>query len=690
MAYLVVPAAAVHDAGAFQMDGNALTSLNSTPPANDDWDRVCHQVVEPNDTTDTTKCTVTDNTTGATAVAWANDGAPNASIFVGGGSKDPQDVNSWAWKDNVGGLPDKDNLLHGFAARYALDPSATCPVVGSAPKCELLYFGSDRLDNSGDAQQGFWFFQNRVSLDPASGTFVMPDPNGGNTPVAAKHKVGDLLILSDFSNGGTTAFIQVFKWVGTGGDVNGGTLQALSPYPTKTNTDGALCGLSSADQFCGVVNPNNGTTAPWSFTDKSGNSTYLQGEFYEAGINLSDLEAGLASECFASFSAETRSSTSPTATLKDFVLGNFGNCSASMTTTPSASNVTPGTAVTDTATVVGSKTNLTPTGTVSFSMCSFDPVTQATEVCDNSDAAHTGTSIGTGLLSGSNGTATATSPQVNTAASPLTPGRYCFYASWPGDSNYVGAIHDTNPTGECFTVAKINTQTVTTPNDGSGVSGAESTITLGSTIYDTAVVTGTAAGGDPTGNVNFFVCAIASGTCDGTVNVGTAVTGNPKALVSDGNASTFTSSATSGPFTPSTVGRYCFRGEYGGSTVYNPSSDSSAGECFTVTDSTSPTTAQNWLPNDSITVNSTNGTNPAGTLAVTLVKGAVCSTGSVVYTEPSITVNGSGPYPTTNTTYLVDASKADTFHWHVVYTPTSSFVTGFDSCVEVSTVSITN
>ena len=46
-------------------------------------------------------------------------------------------------------------------------------------------------------------------------------------------------------------------------------------------------------------------------------------------------------------------------------------------------------------------------------------------------------------------------------------------------------------------MAKINTQTVTTPVDGSGT--PTSTITLGSSIFDKAVVTGTAAGGDPTG-----------------------------------------------------------------------------------------------------------------------------------------------------------------------------------------------
>src|SRR5207302_306697 len=99
---------------------------------------------------------------------------------------------------------------------------------------------------------------------------------------------------------------------------------------------------------------------------------------------------------------------------------------------------------------------------------------------------------------------------------PLAPGRYCFRAEWPGDINYSGPVTHTDSTLECFDVAKLDTQTVTTPVDGSGT--AESSITLGDTIFDRAVVTGTAAGGDPTGAVNgtlsftLYDGAVCSGT----------------------------------------------------------------------------------------------------------------------------------------------------------------------------------
>ena len=65
----------------------------------------------------------------------------------------------------------------------------------------LLYFGATRFDNSGDAQVGFWFFQNSVGL--GSGKI------GGGTGFNGVHKNGDILVLSNFSGGGTT---PVWSW----------------------------------------------------------------------------------------------------------------------------------------------------------------------------------------------------------------------------------------------------------------------------------------------------------------------------------------------------------------------------------------------------------------------------------------------------------------------------------------------
>jgi hypothetical protein len=493
MGLAMIPnALAVHDTGAFQLDGNAQTSDLGTPPSTgaDDWDRVCHEVTITKDTTNSIpdQCASASNTTNSSAVSFTQEPLRASTIFTGGGSKDPQNVSAWKWKDGAGGLPDKDNLRDSFAVRYSRPITPECPAIGTATTCELLYFGSDRFDNSGDAQEGFWFFQNHVSL--LNGQFV--DDNGD----PAVHEVGDLLILSDFSNGGDVSTINVYQWVGTGGDTNG-TLDSLGGGTNRT------CGVQAVDPFCGIVNPTNGTVAPWSFTDKSGNHTFLNGEFYEGGVNLSALSDEIASECFASFSSETRSSTSPTATLKDFVLGDFGNCVATMSTQVSATaDVAPGTAVHDTATVEGNQPTKTPSGDVTFFLCSF--AAGSTDLCDASDSAHTGTSIGTGTLSGTGATASANSPNVN-STTPLAPGRYCFRAEWPGDSNYTAPLVEYGadaPTTECFTVSQIATTTNTAqdwiPNDSA-----------------TIATTGP-AGYNLTGSVTFGLYGPNDTTCAGT------------------------------------------------------------------------------------------------------------------------------------------------------------------------------
>jgi len=664
LASLVVtlPALAVHDTGKFQLDGDASSATQPVgPPATDDWDKVCHQYATPAEPS----CSAYSDTTGSTSGLWANDGSLNASIFTGGGSKDPQDISNWAWKDGAGGLPDKDNLLHAFAVRYSLPPApATCP--STSLTCEVIYFGSDRLDNSGDAQQGFWFMQNKIALGSNS--------VGGGSGFTGVHKLGDILVISDFSNGGTTSTITVYSWDPT----VSGNLRLL-----ETSNSANCSTVPAGDSFCGIVNPVT-ITMPWSFTDKSGtpNNGALTGEFYEAGINLSAI--GLGGECFSNMVAETRSSTSTTATLKDFVLGTFGGCTAHMTTQASNNGtVLPGVAVHDTAnlSVTGASSPPDPTGTVTFFLC---------KVAAGADCSSGGTFVGTGVLDGGtnlkDGIASAISPNVNEGASgALVPGHYCFRAEWPGDVNYPGAATFTDGSLECFDVAKLPTNTVTTPVDGSGTE--THSITLGGSIFDKAVVTGDSTGGDPTGQVNFFVCGpIATGTC--AAPGGTADTGNPYGLVSDGNATTYTSSATSGIFTPGTVGRYCFRADYLGSLVYNPSSDSGTNECFLVTDTKSILTDQTWVPNDHAQISSAGGSTLSGSVVFTLYDNGTCD-GNMLYTSSSISVSGTSPqFVNSNNATHVNAST--TVSWRVVYTSTAGNVSGSSSSCESTSLAIDN
>jgi hypothetical protein len=180
-------------------------------------------------------------------------------------------------------------------------------------------------------------------------------------------------------------------------------------------------------------------------------------------------------------------------------------------------------------------------------------------------------------------------------------------------------------------------------------------IELGDSITDTAVVAGSGLNAPtPTGFVKFFICSpsqLTNGTCaDGTgtfVDVG-ADEPDGEALTPDPNDST-KANAESDPFTPDVVGTWCWRGEYSGDQFYDPVADSTAGECFTVTDTTSLTTAQDWRPNDSATITSAGGSNLGGSVTFNLYDSDNC-TGTVLYTETVDIPAGTASPATVNTT----------------------------------------
>jgi hypothetical protein len=437
--FYISGAQAVHDAGVFELDANAL---NDPVVPGQDWDDVytARSATPPGCPAGSEVCSFTHEEL-------------NTTIFTTGGSKDDLDTSRWRHKD--GSVPDKDDLADAYAVRYAVpgyDPDGTGPKTDS----DIIYFGTDRLSNDGDAALGFWFFQSDITA-LAGGTFG-----------PGVHQDGDLLVISDFSGGGSDVSISVYQWNGPGGTISGsgainGTLDLLVPLGAADCTD-----QGPNDPVCGTV--NDGTTdSPWPFLDKGNSADFRQGEFFEGGLNLSFLN--LEDECFTSFLAETRSSTSINAQLKDFVSGRFAVCQATMATLPkladgttTATSVSPGTPVHDLATVTGNNPAQTPSGTVEFFLCSF--ASGSTATCDGTT--NVGTSIGTDTLSGSGAVATAESVAVNTAAVPLSPGHYCFRAEWPGDTNYVGA-KEADGALECFDVTvhltKIQTAQFFYPND---------------------------------------------------------------------------------------------------------------------------------------------------------------------------------------------------------------------------------
>lgn len=289
---VATPAYAVHDIGLFELDGNAVAEA----AAGDDWATASGggYVFGP------ANAVVTSGLISDPGRASGGNNVEDQSIFTQGGSKDIRDVSEW--KYTTGSIPNKDDITHAYAVGYT-----------PAANKLIIYFGADRFANNGDAQIGFWFFQDDVQLG-SGGIFS----NGVGGP-AAQHRVGDLLILAEFTNGGAQADLKVYQWAGADG---------VAGHLDETGLSGTLCSVG-ADPTCATTN-SGPVVAPWSYTPKQGSTgTFPSFSFFEGGIDVSSLFPN-GVPCFASFIAETRSSHEPNAQLKDLVRGGFPVCGVSI------------------------------------------------------------------------------------------------------------------------------------------------------------------------------------------------------------------------------------------------------------------------------------------------------------------------------------------------------------------------
>ncbi|WKE65660.1 hypothetical protein PVT67_18680 [Gallaecimonas kandeliae] len=294
------PVPAVDGIGLFELDGN--TAENGAV-AGDDWDTLYGG--------------------GGSPIAFTGvlaDPSPE-TIYWKGGSKDIYDVNNWWYKD--GGVPDKDDITNAYAAAY-INP------VDSGPHKKgdlIIYFGLDRYDNSGDAFAGFWFFQNKISKNGAS------QFDGVHVKMSAAGP-GDLLVLVEYPQAsGAMPVIKAYEWDpddydGDGNlDSDGHSIGPLDQIYTSEMGGNALCDGTDNKLACAITNLDPIPNPPWDYTPKGGLSTsdMPYETFFEGGINVTQLLGS--TPCLSSFLAETRSSRSETATLKDFVIGDFDVCS---------------------------------------------------------------------------------------------------------------------------------------------------------------------------------------------------------------------------------------------------------------------------------------------------------------------------------------------------------------------------
>jgi hypothetical protein len=322
---------AVHDDGFFEVEGNSADS--AVAGSGDDWDTLigtdCGASSLPGSpTVELVKC--------------VPDAAPETA-FQGGGSKDDNNIGSWKWANAPGGVaPGKDDIQNAYAALY-LDTDGD----------RHIYFGLDVLPSSGTRQVGFWFLQ-----DPDFGV----NPNG---TFDGEHLNNDVLVQSNFTQGGQLTNLSVFEW-------QNGALVLLSSTSPGTNSgcNGAL------DSVCVAVNTAT-VNASW-------RTGIAGGDFFEGGINLDGNPIDFDPEaCLANFVAETRSSAPFSARLKDFATGDFDTCAKPTEITTSLSDGTQsgptitvpiGTSVTDSATLTGDN-SADADGTVTYKLYSDDECT---------------------------------------------------------------------------------------------------------------------------------------------------------------------------------------------------------------------------------------------------------------------------------------------------------------------------
>jgi uncharacterized repeat protein (TIGR01451 family) len=277
----------------FELDGNATTGVLGTSGStttSHDWDQVFADAGSP--TALGAAAFTNGPSSGALTGSFTRDAVNSTAddIFTGGGSKDTNGIQNWLFTPSK--PQGKDDIKNAFAAAYTDTGSGHL----------ILYAGLDRYDNSGDSTAGFWFFGNQIGQNPNV------TANGGH-PFTGQHQNGDILLISNFTQGGSVSTIAVYEWVGNDST---GSLK--------------LIGGNASNTFA-IVN-GAPISVPWSYANKAGQTQPQAGEFLEEGVDLTAL--GL-SGCFDTFLAETRSSQAPTATLSDFTLGSFPVCSIAAT-----------------------------------------------------------------------------------------------------------------------------------------------------------------------------------------------------------------------------------------------------------------------------------------------------------------------------------------------------------------------
>ena len=524
----------------------------------------------------------------------------------------------------------------------------------AAPNHDWLYFAWERDSNNGSGFIAYEFMKNAAPAGCAYETATSAQLVANCNPWANR-QAGDFMILWDQQGNSLNLYLRT--WSGTAPNL---TLGA----PTLLNSTVSQAAYGS-DGFRG-----------------------------EAAVDLTATIFGGSTAClsFANTIPSTVTGNSDTADYKDTILKTappISNCGSSTVTTPkdSAGASIPAGGLSIGSGVVGVKDSAvvsltggtaTPAGSVAFSLCKVD----SPGLCGSG-----GTSVGSTNLTGAAYPVTVVSP----TAYVTSAGRYCWRATFTGDSaNGIPSSSDSSAT-ECFTVNPVDPTLSTT-------AGAD--VTLGTAVTDSATLGGTATQpANPVINLTGTGGAAAAGTITfklygpSDTACGSLVYTSATVAVSGNN----TYSSPAPQFVPLTAGNYHWVAVYSGNSpntngVTHNAACTDTAEDVSVTGVT-PTlsTAQEWVPNDDATITAAAGGDLTGSVSFALYNSTNCS-GTAVYGPVSVPIPANaGLSETVSTSNSTAVTATGQYSWSVSYDSTNPAQEDLAAtCHEVSTLTIDN
>jgi uncharacterized repeat protein (TIGR01451 family) len=335
------------------------------------------------------------------------------TTFAGAGSETNNGLLSTFTYGASGNTPPKDDLSNVYAISH------------NAANHNEVFFGGERIVNNGASHIDFEFLQASLAI---------PNPCASGT-MSGHRTQRDLLLSTDFTNGGALSGSQLYSWScngkapGAAGYDAGKDFTVCDPAANGNpgNGDPQYVPVTDPASVFGV-NAGPITCGGWVCRDGSGagTTTLLTNAFMEGGIDLTSIGF---TGCISTFLPHTRSSPSFTSVLKDFAGPiAFSNCKSPTITTEQASagitsgaNITVGlgASVTDTATLHDTAAHVG--GTVDYKL--FSDANCTTQVGSTSTKSIDADRDGNGNVV----------LPTSDAITPLAAGTYYWTASYSGD-----------------------------------------------------------------------------------------------------------------------------------------------------------------------------------------------------------------------------------------------------------------